>query len=303
MTALEQFDRLEALGLWRPAPADEAREVLVSFGKATLVLQTTDDAPLTHWSLPALRLTETDDGGVVLTPDASGTETLTIHDPLMKDALIRVIGPIATSGHKRRGTAAIWVVLLLVAIGGAYWFSPQLLSKAAQTLIAPERRAILAEDLLERIATRTGPICANAQGARALLLFSGAVKTGGLARPTLHVADIGDRPFLSLPNRTVLLSRQIVEKAGSIGELHSWTRIALGPDARGEDLTGLFARDDLADGIGFLASGKVSERARNRLATEILLRPMADITPTPNPADAPALSDADWVALQDICDD
>jgi len=303
MTALDQFDRLEALGQWRLSAEDAAREVLVSFGKATLVLQTTDDAPLTHWSLPALRLSETDDGGVVLTPDPAGTETLTIHDPLMKDALIRVIGPVGSKGGKRRGTALLWAAVLLVALGCAYWFSPQLLSKAAHGLIAPERRAILAEDILARIAKRTGPVCANSPGLRALMRFAETIKTGNPVPPKLFVADIGDTPYLSLPSRTVLLSRHVVEGAASLAELHSWTRIALGPDARGEDLTGLFARDDLADGIGFLATGKVSEQARDRLASEILLRPKADITPQPDPASAPDMSDADWVALQDICDD
>ena len=39
MTALTQFDRLEAPGVWRPAPGARLRDVVVAFGDATLILR------------------------------------------------------------------------------------------------------------------------------------------------------------------------------------------------------------------------------------------------------------------------
>jgi hypothetical protein len=38
LTALERYIRLEATGLWRETPDTPPREVVVSFGKATLLL-------------------------------------------------------------------------------------------------------------------------------------------------------------------------------------------------------------------------------------------------------------------------
>ena len=54
MTALEQYSRLEATGLWREAPDAQRRDVLVSLGDATLMISTLSEVALAHWSLPAV---------------------------------------------------------------------------------------------------------------------------------------------------------------------------------------------------------------------------------------------------------
>ncbi|MGB0902368.1 hypothetical protein [Halocynthiibacter sp.] len=37
-TALKEYQRLEAIGLWREAPEAQLREVIISFGHSTLAL-------------------------------------------------------------------------------------------------------------------------------------------------------------------------------------------------------------------------------------------------------------------------
>lgn len=55
MTALNQYERLEAFGVWRETPKAQLRDVVVSFGDATLILtDPRSNVPLTHWSLPAV---------------------------------------------------------------------------------------------------------------------------------------------------------------------------------------------------------------------------------------------------------
>ena len=55
MTALNQYQRLEAIGLWRENPQSEPRDVIVSFGDATLILtDPKSEIPVAHWSLPAV---------------------------------------------------------------------------------------------------------------------------------------------------------------------------------------------------------------------------------------------------------
>ena len=50
MTALDRYVRLEAVGLWREAPGAPPREVVVSFGNATLLLTDLEERPLGHWA-------------------------------------------------------------------------------------------------------------------------------------------------------------------------------------------------------------------------------------------------------------
>ena len=54
MTALSDYQRLEAPGVWRPSPDAQRRDVIVSLGDATLVLSDQKDAALAHWSLAAV---------------------------------------------------------------------------------------------------------------------------------------------------------------------------------------------------------------------------------------------------------
>ena len=49
MTALKQYQRIEATGLWRPSPDVQRREVVVSIGEATLTISDFNDRALTHW--------------------------------------------------------------------------------------------------------------------------------------------------------------------------------------------------------------------------------------------------------------
>jgi hypothetical protein len=54
MTALSEYQRLEAPGVWRPTPDAQRRDVIVALGEATLVLTDQKDTALAHWSLAAV---------------------------------------------------------------------------------------------------------------------------------------------------------------------------------------------------------------------------------------------------------
>ena len=56
MTALKKYQRLECTGLWRSDLSAQRREVILSFGKATLVLTDSQNRVLSHWSLIAVEV-------------------------------------------------------------------------------------------------------------------------------------------------------------------------------------------------------------------------------------------------------
>ena len=87
MTALKQYDRLEATGLWRPAPQEQRREVVLTFGDATLVISDNAMRPLTHWSLAAINRSNPDERPAVFLPGPDAAETLEIDDQVMIEAI------------------------------------------------------------------------------------------------------------------------------------------------------------------------------------------------------------------------
>jgi len=54
MTALKEYARLESGGSWQETPEQPARDVIVSFGDATLVIADGEGLALSHWALAAV---------------------------------------------------------------------------------------------------------------------------------------------------------------------------------------------------------------------------------------------------------
>ena len=54
MTALTQYQRLEATGIWRKSAEAQRIDVIISIGESSLVITDINEKPLAHWSLAAL---------------------------------------------------------------------------------------------------------------------------------------------------------------------------------------------------------------------------------------------------------
>ena len=54
MTALTQYQRLEATGIWRKSAEAQRLDVIISIGESSLVITDINEKPLAHWSLAAL---------------------------------------------------------------------------------------------------------------------------------------------------------------------------------------------------------------------------------------------------------
>ena len=60
MTALDKYQRIEALGLWRADNVSQRKDVLISIGETTLLISDMQEQPLapvsyTHLTLPTNR--------------------------------------------------------------------------------------------------------------------------------------------------------------------------------------------------------------------------------------------------------
>ena len=334
MTALDQFDRLESLGQWRKGHDNDAREVVVKFGKSTLVIEAEPDVPLAHWSLAALQKVEETPDYVSFRVDRDSDEYLTIDDPIMREAIDIVMANHLATGtpvpRRRSFVWAGWTLLLLGGLTALVFFG---LNQVVYTLISPEQADRIAVEMVPRIEERTGPACRNEPGQRALNVIAARLSVD---RPVnIRVIDLGDRHVLDLPGGTVILNRATVEAARSEAELAGWAALGLSEPNPEIALQGLFDEGVSLDALTFLANGTVSgtayERAVNRLLingssigmpspdrlssllekAEIPASPLSaalrrenlvlQITGSQGP-EKPVLTDDQWVALQQICD-
>ena len=77
--------------VWRQTPEAQRREVIVSFGDATLIIADGRSAhALTHWSMPALVRLNPGKRPAVYAPAEDGSEELEIEDATMIAAIEKV---------------------------------------------------------------------------------------------------------------------------------------------------------------------------------------------------------------------
>ena len=338
MTALKQFQRLEAQGVWRETPASPPRDVIVSVGDATLILSDPrEDLPLAHWSLPATVRRNPGARPAVYSPRAQGPdETVQIDDALMIEAIDKVQTAIAASrAHPGRLRGVLTVLAAIAVIAGAVWWLPDALIRHAARIAPPAQARAIGEAVLDDMTRATGPVCARRSGQQVmdwltprLLSDDSTVRilpaplTGARRLPGdlyalgLDLVQTSTGPEVAAGH--LLAARQAqdpgdvlrdaLRHAGMGGALRLLTFGALpdgAMDGYGQQLL-TEATPRPVDGpllAAFREAGVPSEPyARSIDPTGASVLPLIEGDPFRQaPPDRPLLTDEQWLALQQIC--
>lgn len=171
MTALTEFQRLEAQGQWRAGPSDTSREVVVSLGDATLIIRDPrSETPLSHWSLPAVTRLNPGRSPAIYAPGTEGAdETVEIDDPLMRDAIERVHRAIESRrAHPGRLRGVLTVVAIMILLGGLIVWLPGAIIRHAGRIAPPAQARDVGQMVLTDITASTGKVCSRASGQQVL---------------------------------------------------------------------------------------------------------------------------------------
>ncbi len=334
MTALKEYERLEAIGLWRETEDAQRREVVVSFGAASLVLSDKNDMPLAHWSLAAVRVLSKGELPVVYAPDTGDDETLEIDDPLMVEAIDKVRQSLHRSQtHPGRLRWLVAGVVGLAIAGFSIWGLPSISAQYAVQVMPVAKRQQIGEALLAKVSDLTGKPCSDDLGQRALDKMR-----DWLLGPDyqLYVVDMGARFSTHLPGNIVLINRSLVEEYSGPEVAAGFVLMELAHAQEVPPMQQLFNSIGTQATLTFLANGRVSEAKLAEFATARLSGPLvrpddrdllalfAKVGLTSSPfahaldnslattqglidADPvkvdyqPRLKDGDWIALQGIC--
>lgn len=326
MTALAQYIRLEASGRWREKEGDPWRDVLVSFGDATLVLSDFQERAFAHWALAALVREDRGDGLVRYRPAERSRDVLELNDAEMIDAITQV-------SRQAEGKAEIdkplknirkkaLLLLSICLVSALVWLAPSALRKRAVALI-PEERAILMErEMVSRLSPQR---CESAAGAQAL---SQLRRWAGIKGEVVVLEDMAS-PVARFPGGGLALSSaQLSGKDTDAATAASWLLLADRAGREGSGLSALFEDKPLYSVVNFLLYGKVEERDIAWLSghldhTPLLHSPalgqMPDLLaekgvhapgfldavrlPVAPATAAPVLDDQSWVALQAMCEE
>jgi hypothetical protein len=174
MTALSEYQRLECVGLWRESPEAQRRDVLVTFGDATIILrELPSERALSHWSLPAVIRTNPGRMPALFAPAADSAEELEIDDVTMIAAIGKVHALIAARRPRPgrlRGALLAGVAALLLG-GLVFWLPGALIAQTARVLPATTRTEV-GRAILQDLQRLTGAPCAAPEAAASLAALS-----------------------------------------------------------------------------------------------------------------------------------
>ena len=338
MTALTEFDRLEATALWRPEGETQRVEVVVSMGKATLIISDLNDKTLSHWSLPAIeRVNGTNERLAIFAPGPDTDERLETEDETMIASILRIQRAVerGTSHHGRLRGALYGAVCLGALALGVFWL-PGALVRQAVTIVPGVTRTQIGDALLTRIERLSGQPCDTVHGARALQRLKSRLATPGTG--DILVMRSGAQNALHLPGGIVLLNRSVVEDHEESDAVAGFILAEHQRAADVDPLENLLRSAGFMTSMQLLTSGHIPEDALDAYAEDLMRQDPApldmeqlierfasaevrtlpyayaqDITGISTlpliEADAvrmqsarPVLTDGDWVALQNICD-
>ncbi len=338
MTALQEFERLEASGLYTPEPGAQRRDVILTLGDATLTVFDHRSDALSHWSLAAIERVNPGKRPALFSPGEDAAERIETSDETMIRALERVRKSVArTRPHPGRLRARLVFAALAVLAALALLWLPGALTRYTASVVPAPTRAAIGAALMEQVARLSGPSCSEPAGQAALRTLAGRLFPDTPALPSIHVLRSGAPGAAHLPGGIILLNQSVVEDherpAVVAGYLFAEAEAARRADPLLEllDYVGLRATLTLMT-TGALPAGALEGYAETTLASPPKPLPPAALLPRfaaagisstpyayavditgestlalieadpvgPNRS-VPLLTDAQWVALQGIC--
>lgn len=293
MTAIDKYTRLEALGQWRESPDQPPREVVVSFGNATLVLSDLDEKPLCHWAMAATALLSRDGTKAVYTPDTEGFETLEIDDAEMVEAIAQVSR--AATAVIRRTPWLRWIFLafVLTVAAAILYTAPSVLRSQAVRMTGHESARKLGTDML---AALNADICREPRADAARELFQSRVFPDGR---TLLIISRNQPQANAFPGGVVVVGGDALQAMRAPNEL---AQLTTNLSAQSEStMNQLFESSSPRELFEYITSGKLSDERLAEAAKDIINQPELSESAEFVSSDQPLLRDQDWVTLQGIC--
>ena len=284
MTALRQYQRLESSGLWRESAQAKRQDVVVSFGKASLVIaQIRSGSVVAHWSLPAVTRLNPGRLPALYSPDPDGAEVLELDDSTMIDAIEQVRAALARRQSRPGRLRLLSVVATLGAMTAlAVWWFPPALERHTATVLPAATNVDIGRRLLNDLAPEQGRICNSAPGRRALERLRTRLAEPRATR--LLVASLPDEamPQLQarvLPSGLVLIDRHLVETAAGPDIVAGHVIAALQQAAAQDPLVPILRAAGMRAQLQALTTGTLPEAALRGALTEVLARAPAPVSP------------------------
>jgi hypothetical protein len=302
LTALKQYQRLECAGLWQDIGDAQRRDVIVSIGQTSLVMRDPkNEQVVAHWSLPAIRRQSCGKVPALYQPGEDTGETLELSDPDMIAALETVKKEIAAARPqpgRLRGAILLFFGILLG--GGIVGWLPDALRNHTASVVPPSVRAEIGQMAYDDIVRLTGTPCNEPQAQAALAGLSGRL-SGAVSPPILLVLREGLASPGQLPGDIILLPPALITAEDGPQALAQAISAEIALAKTADPMLPILSFAGLRATFTLLTTGALPPEALRGYG-EAFLRNSPAAAASVAELTEPLMPDADWIALQAICD-
>lgn len=269
MTALREYERLECSGLWRANADEQRRDVVASFGNATLVISDNAGRPLSHWSLPAIVRLNAGAMPAVFTPTDDAEETIEIDDKLMIEAIEKVLKSVAKS-HPKPGKLRhfMTVGLLSGTLALAIFWLPGALMRQTMSVVPMSKRTEIGAVILGHVQRLTGARCSNAEGAAALEVLHRRL-FGSTSEGQIIVLPQLAQGAVALAGGLILVDRKLIETVTDPAITAGYIVAAAQTRAETDPMAAVLKSVGLRQTVGLLTSGELGAEALEDFARTV----------------------------------
>ncbi len=290
MTALKKYNRLESTAIWIESEDKKEKEVIVAFGKKTLIISDSNDTPLAHWSLTSTRIISKNIHRVIFSPDPEGIERLIVKDEEMINSIEIFISN--TKKYKKNFTPLIGLIptIAVLILIGVYWKD---LKIYLIPLISNAQEKQILRTSFESHKKNYGPICSSVSADKAI---DELLDSLGEPYKNIKIIVLSNQivDIIHFPSGTLMISKKFLSKTKNSQELISILSQVNFEKNKRIPLKRIIEQNSMFDIFSFVLGLKNSLKIKSLNELEMFSR-RKTINKEIN------LSDHSWVAIQNIC--
>lgn len=277
MTALTQYQRLEATGIWRKSAEAQRLDVIISIGESSLVITDINEKPLAHWSLAALAVIQSKDGNKLYHPDGDPGETLELGSN--ENEMAKAIEKVMKAVDRRRpkpGRLRIFSLasILIVILGLSIFWLPAALRDYTQKIIPEVREQEMGKAVFNEFISFVGAPCSRELGIIALDKFSSNL---GLVEYSFYIVPSETIEAIHLPGKIIVISKALVEDFDDPDVVAGHILAQIQREAKSNALDELMKQMNNIEIIQFLLGKSPDASTLRRFSKDWIIKKQVDI--------------------------
>jgi len=288
-----EYTKFETFGVWQENSEKPEEQVVVSFGKSTLLLRDINESIVAQWSFPSISVNTLPDGQVTFSPDEDGIEKLVISDEEMIEQLKKVIQ--APIYDRKNFRTIFFLIISLFVILFLLLNSKNILIGIATSITPNGKTSIIFEKLIESKDNPLGRKCIMPEGQKIL---------DQLVEKYKNINDIvilssTENKFFVLPDGQIILTKKFISDVKDPLEISEFLFLADKANQLNIPLKNFFSSQSILSLLKYISGTSIDWDPK--ILNELTIQKIEALKEIESFKIPTQISGLEWVMVQNMC--